>query len=94
MWFGTKQDRARMERRRGDRVRKRDAGAPRPAEAAPPATDRAVERLKKPPQFENWLSEQLKSLYDPVLEEPLPDDLMRMLEEGAKKAKPKEDKDR
>jgi hypothetical protein len=92
-----------MDRRRGDRVRKRDAGASRPAadgpETAKPATDRpladrAVERLKKPPQFDNWLSDQLKSLYDPVLEEPLPDDLMRMLEESAKGAKPKEDKDR
>jgi hypothetical protein len=56
--------------------------------------DRTVDRLKKPPQFDNWLSDQLKSLYDPVLEEPLPDDLMRMLEESAKGAKPKEDKDR
>ncbi|MGK9168843.1 hypothetical protein KXR53_21185 [Inquilinus limosus] len=34
-------------------------------------------------------------MYDPVLEEPLPDDLVRMLEESAKRAdKPKEDKDR
>jgi len=49
----------------------------------------------RPPQFDNWLSQQLRSLYDPVLEEPLPDDLMRMLEDGAKHPdKPKEDEDR
>ncbi|MDR6294553.1 MULTISPECIES: NepR family anti-sigma factor [Inquilinus] len=71
-------------------MRKREAGAPRPAEPGRVAPD----RLKKPPQFDNWLSQQLKSLYDPVLDEPLPDDLLEMLEQGAKKPKPEEDKDR
>lgn len=72
-------------------MRKREAGAPRPAEPGRQAPD----RLKKPPQFDNWLSQQLKSLYDPVLDEPLPDDLIRMLEDGAKASlKPREDRDR
>lgn len=72
-------------------MRRRDPGAPRPAQPA----RAAAHRLQKPPQFENWLSDQLKSLYDPVLDEPLPDDLVKLLEESAKTAaKTKEDKDR
>ncbi|WP_342236063.1 NepR family anti-sigma factor [Inquilinus sp. OTU3971] len=79
-----------MNRRRGEKTRRREAGA-RPADPGRPAPD----RLKRPPQFDNWLSQQLRSLYDPVLEEPLPDDLMKMLEDGAKGAgEKKEDKDR
>ncbi|TSD85208.1 hypothetical protein FFK22_028660 [Mycobacterium sp. KBS0706] len=79
-----------MNRRRGEKTRRREAG-PRTADPGRPAPD----RLKRPPQFDNWLSQQLRSLYDPVLEEPLPDDLMRMLEDGAKHPdKPKEDEDR
>ncbi|MFE0757701.1 NepR family anti-sigma factor [Inquilinus sp. NPDC058860] len=79
-----------MNRRRGERTRRRDAGA-RPTEPGRPAPD----RLKRPPQFDNWLSQQLRTLYDPVLEEPLPDDLVRMLEKGAEGAdKPEEDEDR
>jgi hypothetical protein len=77
-----------MNRRRGERTRRRESAA-RPAEPARPAPD----RLKRPPQFDNWLSQQLRSLYDPVLEEPLPDDLVRMIEEGAKHPKPEEDED-
>lgn len=68
-----------MNRRRGEKTRRREAGA-RPADAERPVPD----RLKRPPQFDNWLSQQLRSLYDPVLEEPLPDDLMKMLEDGGK----------
>ncbi|WP_034851955.1 NepR family anti-sigma factor [Inquilinus limosus] len=79
-----------MNRRRGERTRRREPGA-RPADSGRPAPD----RLKRPPQFDNWLSQQLRSLYDPVLEEPLPEDLMRMLEESAKRGdKPEEDEDR
>jgi hypothetical protein len=79
-----------MNRRRGEKTRRREAGS-RPADPARPAPD----RLKRPPQFDNWLSQQLRSLYDPVLEEPLPDDLMKMLEDGAKGgAGKKEDEDR
>lgn len=79
-----------MNRRRGERTRRREPGA-RPADSGRPAPD----RLKRPPQFDNWLSQQLRSLYDPVLEEPLPEDLTRMLEESAKRAdKPEEDEDR
>jgi hypothetical protein len=83
-------DRALMNRRRGEKTRRREAGA-RLTDPGRPGPD----RLKRPPQFDNWLSQQLRSLYDPVLEEPLPDDLMKMLEDGAKSTdKPKEDEDR
>lgn len=79
-----------MNRRRGEKTRRRETGS-RSADPARPAPD----RLKRPPQFDNWLSQQLRSLYDPVLEEALPDDLMKMLEDGAKGAAPKkEDEDR
>jgi len=32
------------------------------------------------PAFERWLNRQLHGLYDPVLAEPLPDELMRLLD--------------
>jgi len=38
-------------------------------------------RPKSDPVFDGWLNHHLSRLYSPVLEEPLPRDLMRLLEE-------------
>jgi hypothetical protein len=36
---------------------------------------------KQDPMFDNWLKHHLSSLYDPVIQEPIPSDLLRLLEE-------------
>ena len=36
------------------------------------------------PAFDNWLDEKLRSAYSSVLEEPIPDDLIRLIQEKLK----------
>jgi hypothetical protein len=38
--------------------------------------------------FDRWLNRQLHGLYDPVLAEPLPDELMRLLDRFEQRPKP------
>lgn len=36
---------------------------------------------KSDPMFDGWLIHHLSRLYDPVIQEPIPDDLLKLLEE-------------
>jgi hypothetical protein len=54
------------------KVRRAEAQLPRPDG---PARCRALE-----PGFDRWLNKQLHQLYDPVLTEAVPEDMMRLLE--------------
>jgi hypothetical protein len=35
--------------------------------------------------FDRWLSEELSRIYDPALNEPVPDDMLRLLQEAARR---------
>jgi hypothetical protein len=41
----------------------------------------ARDKPKSDPIFEGWLTHHLSRLYDPVIEEPIPEDLLKLLEE-------------
>lgn len=38
--------------------------------------------------FDRWLNRQLHRIYDPVLGEPVPDEMMRLLDQFAQKPEP------
>jgi hypothetical protein len=62
-----------MDRRKLDRWRNGGGGRPKgDGRRAPDA----------PPAFDAWLTQQLRAIYDPVLDEPLPEQLVRMLQSG------------
>ncbi len=42
--------------------------------------------------YERWLTERLRELYDPILREPIPDDLERLL--GSFEPRPKSGRDK
>lgn len=60
----------------GDGVRDAEAAA-----SAPGAGRSAIDA-----GFERWLDNQLHRLYDPVLNETLPDDIARLIEQFAQKS--------
>ena len=41
----------------------------------------ATGKPKSDPLFDGWLKHHLSRLYDPVIQEPVPSDLLRLLEE-------------
>lgn len=60
-----------------------------------PLKDRAAAAARtkaaKPPAerpFDMWLQKQLHSMYDEIASEPLPDDLLNLIESDAKSGKP------
>jgi hypothetical protein len=44
-----------------------------------PAHQTAKRPDDKDPEFEPWLDSRLKSIYDAVLKEPLPDEILKLL---------------
>ena len=54
------------------------------------AGDQAREKMKRPAArpFDMWLQKQLHAMYDEIASEPLPDDLLDLIEHDAKKGKP------
>jgi len=59
-----------------------------------PQKDRAAEaardkKVKEPTErpFDMWLQKQLHAMYDEITAEPLPDDLIKLIERDANKAK-------
>jgi hypothetical protein len=46
----------------------------KPAAKAPPAGG-------ADPEFDNWLDVRIKSIYDSVLQEPLPEEILKLLEQ-------------
>jgi len=55
------------------------------------AADAARKKQLKPPTerpFDLWLEKQLHSMYDEIAAEPLPDDLLGLIERDAAKDKP------
>lgn len=68
-----------------DKPLKTRAGSTARTKAAKPPTE-------KP--FDMWLQKQLHAMYDEITNEPLPDDLLNLIESDAKKTKsgPTEDK--
>jgi hypothetical protein len=54
-------------------------------------------KAAKPPMerpFDMWLQKQLHAMYDEITNEPLPDDLLDLIESDAKKDKPGPTEDR
>ena len=46
-----------------------------------PAEQPAARPDDKDPEFEPWLDGRLKSMYDAVLNEPLPDEILKLLKD-------------
>jgi hypothetical protein len=44
-----------------------------------PAEQQVVRPDEKDPEFEPWLDGRLKSMYDAILSEPLPDEILKLL---------------
>jgi len=61
-----------------------DAGATTPA-VQPLVTARAADMQASADGFDTWLHAELSRLYDAALAEPLPDDMIRLLHEAARK---------
>ena len=72
-------------------------GKRRPPPKAAPAGDRAADRVgqrAKPSAerpFDMWLQKQLHAMYDEIASEPLPNDLMRMIDRDAATSDAKDD---
>jgi hypothetical protein len=75
-------------------------GKRRPPAKAAPAADRAADRMgqrAKPAAerpFDMWLQKQLHAMYDEIASEPLPNDLMRMIDRDAATGEVKDDSDK
>jgi hypothetical protein len=62
---------------------------PQKDRAGDPARDKKVKAPAERP-FDMWLQKQLHAMYDEIAAEPLPDDLIHLIErDAAKKDKPK-----
>lgn len=48
-----------------------------------PVRDRSKAQTERP--FDKWLQKQLHAMYDEIASEPLPDDLLNLIERDAKK---------
>ena len=48
------------------------------------ASGKAVARMDQP--FDHWLHKQLHEMYDAIASEPLPDDLMKLIDDDADSA--------
>ncbi len=59
---------------------------PRKGRAGDPARDRMKPLNERP--FDMWLQKQLHAMYDEIASEPLPDDLLNLIEHDANKGKP------
>jgi hypothetical protein len=57
----------------------------RPAE---PTRDRSKVQTERP--FDKWLQKQLHAMYDEITSEPLPKDLLNLIERDAKKKPPRQ----
>ncbi len=54
-------------------------------EPAPPPPPQAPKRRKPEAAFDLWLERGLHKLYDDVANEPVPDELLKLIEENRKK---------
>jgi hypothetical protein len=56
-----------------------------PPAAKMPLGEENAPRMDQP--FDHWLHKQLHEMYDAIAKEPLPDDLMRLIDEDADKGR-------
>ena len=56
-----------------------------PPDAKAPSADENAPRMDQP--FDHWLHKQLHEMYDAIAKEPLPDDLMRLIDQDANKGR-------
>lgn len=55
--------------------------AKKPTKSGPKASEPAASRLERGAALgSTWLDQRLKALYEPVLHEPLPEEMLRLLE--------------
>jgi hypothetical protein len=61
---------------------------PQKGRAGDPARDKMKPPAARP--FDMWLQKQLHAMYDEIASEPLPDDLLDLIEHDARKGNPSE----
>lgn len=54
-----------------------------PSEGKEAAAEKGATKLRMDQPFDHWLHKQLHEMYDAIAKEPLPDDLMRLIDQDA-----------